>query len=99
MALYPRKTAKRRTQYTTIPTMATMMAMFRMAARGCIASPEGRAMITWTKRANQFTTRELIILRFSEVFSMGISEQIQKDMVEAMRSRDELRLSTLRMVK
>ena len=30
---------------------------------------------------------------------MGISEQIQKDMVEAMRSRDELRLFTLRMVK
>ena len=30
---------------------------------------------------------------------MGMSEQIQKDMVEAMRSRDELRLSTLRMVK
>lgn len=30
---------------------------------------------------------------------MGISEQIQKDMVDAMRSRDELRLSTLRMVK
>jgi len=30
---------------------------------------------------------------------MGISEQVQKDMVEAMRSRDELRLSTLRMVK
>jgi uncharacterized protein len=30
---------------------------------------------------------------------MGISEQIQKDMVAAMRSRDELRLSTLRMVK
>jgi uncharacterized protein YqeY len=30
---------------------------------------------------------------------MGIGEQIQKDMVEAMRSRDELRLSTLRMVK
>jgi uncharacterized protein len=30
---------------------------------------------------------------------MGISEQIQKDMVEAMRSREELRLSTLRMVK
>jgi uncharacterized protein len=30
---------------------------------------------------------------------MGISEHIQKDMVEAMRSRDELRLSTLRMVK
>ncbi len=30
---------------------------------------------------------------------MAISEQIQKDMVEAMRSRDELRLSTLRMVK
>src|SRR6202023_715017 len=30
---------------------------------------------------------------------MGLSEQIQKDMVEAMRSRDELRLSTLRMVK
>jgi uncharacterized protein YqeY len=30
---------------------------------------------------------------------MGISEQIQKDLVNAMRSRDELRLSTLRMVK
>ncbi|HLJ29954.1 MAG TPA: GatB/YqeY domain-containing protein [Candidatus Angelobacter sp.] len=30
---------------------------------------------------------------------MGISEQIQKDMVAAMRSREELRLSTLRMVK
>jgi uncharacterized protein len=30
---------------------------------------------------------------------MGISEQVQKDMVEAMRSREELRLSTLRMVK
>lgn len=30
---------------------------------------------------------------------MAISEQVQKDMVDAMRSRDELRLSTLRMVK
>jgi uncharacterized protein len=30
---------------------------------------------------------------------MGISEQVQKDMVAAMRARDELRLSTLRMVK
>lgn len=30
---------------------------------------------------------------------MSISEQIQKDMVDAMRSREELRLSTLRMVK
>src|SRR5437762_14097298 len=30
---------------------------------------------------------------------MGLSDQIEKDMVEAMRSRDELRLSTLRMVK
>jgi uncharacterized protein YqeY len=30
---------------------------------------------------------------------MGIGEQIQKDLVAAMRSRDELRLSTLRMVK
>jgi len=30
---------------------------------------------------------------------MGLSDQIQKDMVDAMRSRDELRLSTLRMVK
>lgn len=30
---------------------------------------------------------------------MGLSEQVQKDMVEAMRKRDELRLSTLRMVK
>jgi uncharacterized protein len=30
---------------------------------------------------------------------MGINEQVQKDMVAAMRSREELRLSTLRMVK
>ena len=30
---------------------------------------------------------------------MSITEQVQKDMVEAMRSRSELRLSTLRMVK
>ena len=30
---------------------------------------------------------------------MGISEQVQKDMVEAMRNREELRLSCLRMVK
>lgn len=30
---------------------------------------------------------------------MGIREQVQKDMVEAMRRREELRLSTLRMVK
>lgn len=30
---------------------------------------------------------------------MAITDQVQKDMVEAMRSRDELRLSTLRMVK
>ena len=30
---------------------------------------------------------------------MTLSEQIQKDMTEAMRGRDELRLSTLRMVK
>ena len=30
---------------------------------------------------------------------MSLAEQIQKDMVIAMRNRDELRLSTLRMVK
>ncbi len=30
---------------------------------------------------------------------MGIGEQIQKDIVDAMRSREELRLSTLRMAK
>lgn len=30
---------------------------------------------------------------------MGINEQVQKDMVAAMRGREELRLSTLRMVK
>ena len=30
---------------------------------------------------------------------MNLSEQIQKDMVEAMRARDERRLSTLRLVK
>jgi hypothetical protein len=30
---------------------------------------------------------------------MSISEQVQKDMVSAMRSKEELKLSTLRMVK
>ncbi len=30
---------------------------------------------------------------------MGISDQVQKDMVEAMRNREELRLSCLRMMK
>jgi uncharacterized protein len=30
---------------------------------------------------------------------MSISEQVQKDMVAAMRNRDDLRLSTLRLVK
>jgi uncharacterized protein len=30
---------------------------------------------------------------------MSLSEQIQKDMISAMRNREELRLSTLRMVK
>ena len=30
---------------------------------------------------------------------MGLSEQIQKDLTEAMKARDEPRLSTLRMVK
>ena len=30
---------------------------------------------------------------------MGIPEQVQKDMVEAMKTKQELRLSTLRMVK
>ncbi|MGZ4833341.1 MAG: GatB/YqeY domain-containing protein [Terriglobales bacterium] len=30
---------------------------------------------------------------------MSISEQVQKDMVESMKARDERRLSTLRMVK
>ena len=30
---------------------------------------------------------------------MSVSEQVQKDMVSAMRAKDELRLSTLRMMK
>src|ERR671936_1319414 len=30
---------------------------------------------------------------------MGISEKVQKDMADAMRARDERRLSTLRMMK
>ena len=30
---------------------------------------------------------------------MSLSEQVQKDMVDAMRNKQELRLSTLRMVK
>ena len=30
---------------------------------------------------------------------MSLSEQVQKDMIDAMRNKQELRLSTLRMVK
>src|SRR3954463_14322913 len=41
----------------------------------------------------------IICSLFNKATYMTISEQIQKDMVDAMRSRDELRLSTLRMVK
>jgi len=46
--------------------------------------------------ANQFR-----LLQISQliIVNMPISEQVHKDMIEAMRSRDELRLSTLRMVK
>jgi uncharacterized protein YqeY len=32
-------------------------------------------------------------------YGMSLSEQVQKDMIDAMRNRQELRLSTLRMVK
>src|SRR5512147_2048079 len=42
------------------------------------------------------------VLRYLVLFSgaaMSISEQVQKDMVEAMKARDERRLSTLRMMK
>ena len=35
----------------------------------------------------------------SIISGMSISERVQKEMVDAMRSRQELRLSTLRMVK
>jgi uncharacterized protein YqeY len=31
--------------------------------------------------------------------SMGLTEQVQKDMIDAMRKKEELRLSTLRMMK
>jgi uncharacterized protein YqeY len=42
----------------------------------------------------------IISFRFEERdYLMTISEQIKKDLVDAMRNRDELRLSTLRMVK
>ncbi len=34
-----------------------------------------------------------------ESFFMTLSEQVQKDMTDAMKARDELRLSTLRMVR
>src|SRR5205823_8581452 len=59
-----------------------------------------------TRRYAEHFRRRLTVLRLIICFStrerfpsMIISEQIQKDMVDAMRSRDELRLSTLRMVK
>src|SRR6476660_7702609 len=49
-------------------------------------------------KADSLTAYNSVSLR--ERFpSRTIREQIQKDMVDAMRSRDELRLSTLRMVK
>src|SRR5215470_3988143 len=58
-------------------------------------------MILRRRGWNQFTASPAIILSSPRGArsTMGISEQVQKDMVDAMRSRDELRLSTLRMVK
>ena len=42
---------------------------------------------------------ENLFINPKKVDFMSITEQVQKEMVEAMRSRNELRLSTLRMVK
>src|SRR5215472_1668760 len=88
-----------------IPIMPTSMAMSRMMAVGDMgrASPGGGPMIIGPPAANQFDQAEkqtlFIIVSFERGSNMGISEQIQKDMVDAMRGREELRLSTLRMVK
>ena len=40
-----------------------------------------------------------VSLRWPIILGMSISERIQKDMIEAMKAKSELRLSTLRMVK
>src|SRR6478672_5255103 len=59
----------------------------------------GVPIIILPQARNQTAQLIILFLHLREVLSMTISEQIQKDLVEAMRSRDELRLSTLRMVK
>ena len=37
--------------------------------------------------------------RLSYNYPMGLTERVQKDMIDAMRAKEELRLSTLRMMK
>jgi uncharacterized protein len=42
---------------------------------------------------------DAVTLEASIIGAMSLTEQVQKDMVDAMRKREELRLSTLRMMK
>src|ERR1700690_1100281 len=39
------------------------------------------------------------VTHYSIIMHMSLTQQVQKDMVDAMRKREELRLSTLRMMK
>src|SRR5215831_12222693 len=85
-----------------IPTIPTIMAISKATAcGGKVHSPEPCPMILAVPEHRQF--RATIAYNFSffvqQEANMALSEQVQKDMVEAMRSRDELRLSTLRMMK
>jgi len=41
----------------------------------------------------------IVIFRRGRILTMPLMEKIQKDLVDAMRAKDELRLSVLRMVK
>src|SRR5262249_23045933 len=76
------------------------------AVRWCMVAPamascaEGRSAVgPGVKRRAFLIIPGSLNYKLEKGRIMGITEQIQKDMVEAMRGRDELRLSTLRMVK
>src|SRR5579864_1813312 len=55
------------------------------------------ASVASTPAASSFATEW--VSRLGIISGMTISEQVQKDMVAAMRAREERRLSTLRMMK
>ena len=56
---------------------------------------------SWRQEAGDFDFPTLTVIESCSVYNppMSLVEQIQKDIVTAMKAKDEARLSTLRMVK